>query len=148
MTMQPMTARELFALDIPPADAWARYGMYRHLPEVDEYDTDWEAAERMTVREVGHIDEGDSVRYWALDLVLFDDRPVMITQTAGRSGKDHQERFIVDSQAYADLVCYLFTVRRDNARPNDLIDMDTPLPELTSFYNHSLDEATPRWKSA
>jgi hypothetical protein len=139
------TPRELFALAQQSDEiTWARYSICEaNLPELDTviWDIDFDRAERMKVRPIAdHYFDGR--RGWDLHAVWLDDRPVMLTQCAGRHTKDHTERFIVDADAFGALVGYLLTLVKSSEAA---VDMDTPNPALTEFYGYSLDQilATP-----
>lgn len=135
---EPMTARQLFALaaDNQP-EMYARWSIVeRNMPEVEQYTIDFAFADRMIVRSV-HDHSFDGNRGWNLQAVYLDERPVMICQSAGRSGKDHQDRFIVDAGAFGELVGYLASLDTGNS---DFIDLDEPKAALTDFYGYDLQQ--------
>lgn len=75
----------------------------------------------------------DGYRYAAMHTVWFDQKPVFIVQQAGRSGRDHFQRWVTDRPTYNELVAYLlsFCERRDIY---DVADPEKLLYEEEVFY--------------
>jgi hypothetical protein len=115
------------------------YGCYyNHIPEIDQY-AKYKATDRIKI----HIYKEfwfDSRRFWRLASIWLDDKPVMITQNAGREGDDHARRIITDRDRYIELVALLMSLQCP--QPNDIEDVadpETDLDDLTSFYGDHLD---------
>ena len=135
-----MTPRQLLALK-PERVSHDLYSALNHT-EADHYDIEPETDERIEVREYKHVDF-DGTRNWWLGSVWFDGRPVLIFQEAGRSRSDHYEKWIVDPDAYWDLVKYSYTLpRTEDAHHNQFAtDLDKEMgDELTSFYGCTLEQ--------
>ena len=78
--------------------------------------------------------------HW-LATVWFEAKPVMIIQTGGRGGSDHQQRFVTDPGALARMVDYIRATMFEAQPPKDVIDVNTPLRALTTFYGGDVFEA-------
>jgi len=110
-----------------------------HIPEIDQYDFNYEACEKEGKVETRVYEDycSDSIRTWFLASIWYQNSPVMIIQNAGRDGQDHMARFITDTNMYRKMVEYLmnFTVTPDSDDSVDpLIDIDS----LTRFYGSEL----------
>jgi hypothetical protein len=137
-----MTPRELLALE-PKSTS---HNVYQVLSEIPEADDTWniepETDERMEWRRYAYVDF-DGRRIWELGSIWFDGKPTVIVQRAGREGRDHHERFIVDSDVYWDLVKYSYSLPRSEDFPvqEDARGMDEDMgDELTSFYGRTFEE--------
>ena len=108
--------------------------------EVNMMDIDDEKNERVSLRYYAdpYI---DGYRIWQLFSVWFDDRPVMICQRAGRSGRDHGDTFVTDNQAFREMNEYLFSIREDYVDEEDIYDPDQDIENLTDFYGSTLEHA-------
>ncbi len=143
---------------------------YCHVPEIaDLWPSDWygygccgrfsDSAFSSTARvKIGFVkfQHTNPRRFWALGIVLFDDKPVMVIQNASREvvapflenlrGSYHAKRFLLDPELYRDMLCYLagafaalkvsetcLEVKRD-----ELLDMDEDRADLTDFYGSDL----------
>ena len=97
---------------------------------------------RITIKVYKHF-QFDYRRFWRLASVWFDDKPVMITQNAGREGDDHAERFVIDVDQYREMVTEIAKMPRKpemEAEVQDVVNIDQDLGEsLTTFYSDSLD---------
>jgi len=136
-----MTPRELLARE-PQWTSHDIYAALSHLDEVDCWDIEPEEDERIETREYAHVNF-DGTRNWALGSVWFDGKAVLIFQEAGRSRSDHYERWIVDSDAYWELVKYSYSLPRgDDARHREqAISLDADMgDDLTSFYGCTLEQ--------
>jgi len=132
---------------------------YCHVPEIaDLWPSGWygygccpDSAFSCTTRaKIGFVKfhHTDVRRFWALGVVSFDDKPVMIIQNAGREGDDHAKRFLLDPELYRDMLCYLagaFAVLKAaetcislEVKRGDLLDMDEDRADLTDFYGNDL----------
>lgn len=124
-----------------------RGSYYNHIPEIDRnmcsYFSDYSIAKntRVIIKVHKHVDF-DSRRYWRLASVWFDDKPVMITQNAGREGDDHHKRFITNKGLYIEMIDFIKTLfepdtdfegEEDVVKENDVVD------GLTYFYGDDLD---------
>lgn len=79
----------------------------------------------------------DGERTISLNSVWFDGKTVMITQHAGRGGRDHNRRFITNYSSYNDMVNF---IRSCSEEQSDYCDLAEECPELTEFYGCSIDE--------
>ena len=137
---------------------------YCHVPEIaDLWPSDWygygccpDSAFSSTARvRIGFVklQHTDARRFWALGVVLFDDKPVMIIQNAGREGDDHAKRFLLDPGTYRDMLCYLAgafaalktskTCSSLEVKRDDLLGMDEDRADLTDFYGNNLETVGP-----
>ncbi len=110
-----------------------------HIPEAGYYSDVLDIAgdlERVEVRCL-HYEDFDGRRTWSLSTVWFDGNPIMITQNAGREGRDHRERFITDAVGYVNMIAYIRTLIPLTPLM-DQTDPTAPMEKLTQFYNHSL----------
>lgn len=88
----------------------------------------------------------DHRRFWRLAAVYFDDRPVMIIRNAGREGDDHVSRFVTDVEAYRDLVPYVNSLLPIQAtQVENVVDPESDIPGLTSFYDYDLNDRFERY---
>ena len=136
-----MTPRELLALE-PRKKSNDVYTVLNEIPDADTWDIVPETDERMEWREYAYVDF-DGRRIWELGSIWFDGKPVSIVQSAGRGGRDHHERYIVDSEAYWDLVKYSFTLPRTSEASflEDVVPMDEDMGDkLTAFYGCTLEQ--------
>lgn len=116
---------------------------YDHLPEIgwlETFDADFvDHQKRVTIHYYKYW-RHDGRRIWLLAGVFFDDMPVMIIQNAGREGDDYSGRFITNKALYNDMVKYIVSLMDfSKSDDKDLIDPDTDIPSLTTFYGYSLD---------
>ncbi|MEC4565382.1 hypothetical protein L8C07_05445 [Paenibacillus sp. CMAA1739] len=113
---------------------------YDHLPEIE--DDFWgikeEQNKKVTIREYKNFDF-DGRRYWLLASVWFENDPVMIIQNAGREGDDHRRRFITDKEKYKEMIKYIHTLLETDSEVADCYDPNDDIPDLDSFYGHTLD---------
>jgi hypothetical protein len=136
-----MTPRELLALE-PKRSSHDIHVALEEIPDADTWDIEPEEDERIEVREYAYVDF-DGRRVWELASIWFDEKPVLIFQRAGREGRDHHERFIVDPDQYWELVKYSYTLPRseDASFRERAIDMDKDMgDDLTSFYGCTLEQ--------
>jgi len=111
---------------------------YNFLPELgDRYVTDTDRVRIDLIHHHAH----DNRRFWRLMTVRFDDRPVMVLQNSGREGDDFSRRFIVDHQAFAQLLAHLNWRGMGPAAAaavadlalTEVVPFDEDLPTLTNF---------------
>jgi hypothetical protein len=136
-----MTPRELLALE-PRRKNNDIYRVLNEVPDAGLWDIEPETDERMEWREHAYVDF-DGRRIWELASIWFDGKPVVIVQRAGREGRDHHQRFIVDADAYWELVRYSYTLpRSSDASFRELaFDLDQDMgDDLTSFYGCTLEQ--------
>ncbi len=139
-----MTPNELYKREPVSTshDLWPLCGCYyNHLPELQERLSSeaFDGNEKVEVRYYKDFNF-DYRRVWRLASVWYDGRPVMIVQNAGREGDDHRRRFITDLVAYGEMIGYLIALfPRELEQPEDVVDPDTEVVGLTSFYNCELD---------
>lgn len=82
----------------------------------------------------------DYRRIWALASVWFDGKPFMIVQNAGKEGDSYARRFITDEATYREASKYLASiVLFADKSIEDVVDAETDIPNLASFYQHTLD---------
>ncbi len=118
---------------------------YDHFPDVHA-DIKYEMPEQYRIQERGvFYFDFDGRRIWSLSTFWLDREPFMITQNAGREGDDHARRFITDIPRYQSAVSYLNSLHIADIHPEDVIDPDVDMPELTRFYNHTLGDLFQRF---
>jgi hypothetical protein len=80
-------------------------------------------------------------RGWKLFTIWFDGQPVMICQAAGRELDDHQARYITDKSRFIEMMNYVKSLLPfdDTQLDDDVIESDVDMPELSNFYNCTLD---------
>ena len=89
---------------------------------------------RIVVRQL--VNSSDGYRGAWMHTVCFDHQPVLIIQRAGRDGRDHFKRWIVDSGVYLQLMSYVQSKLFDVDELNDVVNLyDNVYPEtLWHFY--------------
>jgi len=145
-----MTPNELYkrvpekiVLAIEPASEFFGGGYlegfyYNHVPEIDGQ-SKYNPSDRIKCYIYKDFDF-DGRRFWRLAAIWFDDKPIMIVQNAGREGDDHSERFITNWEGYCEMVQHIMSLRiPDEFEQENLVDPDTDIEGLTSFYGNELD---------
>lgn len=128
-----MTPRELFAAK-PKYIRRFIDDLQSFCPEIDLSRIHQEDSDQIEIRTLEYHNV-DGTRIWKLATVWFQGKPVGIFQKAGRSGRDHQARFIVDLPLYCELIAYLFSLYSfEDIDDWDVIPMDEDNPDLTEFY--------------
>ncbi len=82
----------------------------------------------------------DGERSFNLFSVWFDNKPVMICQTAGRGGRDHRETFITDVPLYKDMVSYIRSLIQVEEDAISSLDPEEDCKDLTEFYGESVTD--------
>lgn len=120
---------------------------HRHIPEIEFDLLESDPNSRITIRYYKDFCF-DGRRIWRMASVWYGDRPVMIIRNAGREGDDHHSRFVTDEALYGEMVEYLHTLALPSAKrpPEDLVDPETDIPDLESFYGWALDGAFERYR--
>lgn len=124
---------------------------YNFIPEVTEaemmYNGVLKENTRVEIRVYKDFDF-DGRRFWRLCSIMFDERPVMIIQNAGREGDDHTARFITDLDAYKKMIGYIRTLLPAPAMEDveDVVSEDDNIPDLTRFYGNELDGYFERYR--
>ena len=81
----------------------------------------------------------DGRRVWILATVWLDENPVMILQSAGREGRDHSKRFIVDEVQFIELCEHVQSMLPIAYDGNDLTGFHDEMGDvLTDFYGYKL----------
>lgn len=88
----------------------------------------------------------DCNRIWELAVVRLDGEPVMLTQRAGRSGQDHQERYVVSKERLVALIQHVITLG-DCFKDVVEVDVNEERGDLATFYNHTLEGEFENWSS-
>ena len=112
------------------------YYISRHISEVDMFDIEDDViSDRLELRIIRdpYIDGN---RTWTLSTLWFDNKPVMVLQSAGRAGRDYNKSFVTDLEAYGNVVSYIATLI--NATGIYIHDADTDYDDLVSFYGNKL----------
>lgn len=85
----------------------------------------------------------DSRRIWKLSILCLDNNPVLVSQMAGREGREFRRRFIVDAALYRALLKAIFDMpvfEGQQAIEDDLVPVEEDLGDkLTVFYATSID---------
>ncbi len=117
---------------------------YNHIKELDLdtyyfHDNVLELNTKITIKILKDF-SFDHRRYWRLATVWFNNKPIMIIQNAGREGDDHSKRFITDEKMYLEMVTFIKSLLdREIPEVEDLIDQNTNLIDIDTFYGYSLD---------
>lgn len=142
-SLQVFTPRELYALaPIPhhsPLDSYDLQALVRlYLPEVQEYDTDFDAVLAQNAIDIRYLANVcfDGRRTWTLATVWYKHSPVMVITSSGRDGDEYHERYVTDSVVFHQLL-YCFWIHQTGPA---VIDANVPLAELTEFYNATLHD--------
>lgn len=118
------------------------------VPEIDHLVPDYDQEIAADIDEDGRmaiktviIENIDYERYAMMCTVWFDNRPVLIVQEAGRSGRDYFNRWVVDLSTYSEMLVYLtkkFTTTPE-AGIQDYLELDADVyPEtFFNFYGRS-----------
>jgi len=89
----------------------------------------------------------DGRRVWQLATVWFDEKPVMITQNAGREGDDYAKRFITDAVAFVEMCQYIKSLLKVEPLVSvDPVDPDEDVEGLTKFYGNELGGIFERYR--
>lgn len=134
-----MTPREVCNLPlVRDVSTELKWYLQNHILEIqwDLWPSDIDSVEGVKIHVV-HDPYIDGHRVATMAVVFWDGQPVMITQEAGRGGKDFQKDFIVDAPRYKVLVETLSRYLATDVLP---VDMDEPLRELTDFYGGDIRE--------
>jgi len=103
------------------------------LGDVPSYDSDKNEKIEIKYYVTQEIDLGRGFYFCS---VWFDEKPVMICETAGRGGRDYQNHFITDKKRYREMQDYVRTVLCDDYDSSLFdCDPDDDIDELGSFYN-------------
>lgn len=145
--------REIFNLPSTPVDLKEDFFTLKGtwVPEISHLVPDYDAKIAEEVAKDGRMaintvvfDNIDGERYAMLCTVHFDNKPVLIVQEAGRSGRDYFNRWVVDLPSYSEMLVYLASkmAKADEIRMVDVIDLDAEIyPELIlDFYGKSYVE--------
>lgn len=137
-----ITAKEIYQLphQSETNELWSLKGCYYDfLPEIDDYDLysiKPEDNKRLKIKVLKDFDF-DGRRFWRLQTLWIDDKPVMIMQNAGREGEDHRERFITNDGLYKEVVNYMRELVGDNSNMfDDFVDENEPRNYLEFYGNH------------
>lgn len=136
-----LTFDQIYKLDAPITSLTTNSPSAWWFPEVNEWDGDWDLLERLDaqgrfqIKTLGY-ENGSGDRYAFLASVWFDGQPVMVVQEAGRSGRDHQRRWITDKLEYVEMCQYLRKQIEVSIEPNDVVDPATQIypEEIFNFY--------------
>jgi hypothetical protein len=131
------SANDLYAME-PIRTSLDPWHFHRTLPEL-EHDRipetdDVSANTRVEARYLSdpYI---DGYRVSELYTLWLDDKPFAVCQEAGRSGKDHQARFLTDAKVFGEAMAYLVSLYEYEAEESpEIIDPNTPMRALTTFY--------------
>lgn len=136
-----ITAKEVYQLpsQSETSELWSLKGYYYDfLPEIDDelYSVKPEDNKRLKIKVLKEFDF-DGRRFWRLQTLWIDDKPVMIMQNAGREGDDHRERFITNKELYKEVVNYVRELIGDNSNVfDDFVDENEPRNYLEFYGNH------------
>jgi hypothetical protein len=113
---------------------------YHHIPELEFNILPTDDPNRRVELKFYKDFNFDYRRIWALASVWFDGKPFMIVQNAGKEGDNHYKRFVTDEATYKEALKYLSSIVLFADKPvEDVVDADADIPNLTSFYSHTLD---------
>lgn len=144
-----MKPNDLYAME-PESTTYELHSLESdHLPELgnDWYPHEWWSNcpnTRVQVKVIkNHSFDGE--RIWKLQTVWFDDKPFMITQNAGRSGRDHDNRFITNAEVFKEAVYYIRSLFPELEMTENAIDPNEDIYNLVTFYNHTLAPKMEKW---
>jgi hypothetical protein len=116
--------------------------MGRFVPEIDFSGIEPEE-DRMIETRLYRDVAFDDRRCWTLGSIWFLGGPVLIFQEAGREGRDHRRRYVVDRELYWKMVAYLQTLPRTDDwvfSDGELVGLDEEMgDDLTHFYGCDLE---------
>lgn len=123
---------------------------YNHIPEFALHISDIKNFKKSDRIRIDYYKDHsyDTRRIWRLCSVLFDNEYVMIIQNAGREGDDYFARFIVDKNAYDNMIEHLYhisVIKTEDDSSKCCVDIDENIPSLDNFYGDSLDNHSERW---
>lgn len=144
-----MTPRQIYEMpaervDNDPSHLFGYY-YYNHLPEAGDKEDirSWIhdiKQERISIRFIKDFCF-DGRRVWRLAVVVFDGRPVMITQNAGREGDDHAVRFITDIDGMMRMAEFIISLKPpERIDEVERVGLDEDIPHLAEFYGQRLDD--------
>lgn len=137
--MTPRKLLERKPVQVSHEISYLSNGWYDFVPEAYALsDIEVDESDCIEIRVFGEF-YFDDRRSWTLAAVYFDGKPVMITQSAGREGKDHTHKFVLDQSVYMDLVHHLNSLPHETSSFNcegcSVVSMDEELgSHLTKFY--------------
>jgi hypothetical protein len=129
-----MKAKDLYAL--PPIRTSKELWSYIQLfPNFNS--NDFQTNECAEIEERFYAENSyDGERCFILSVLAFNNKPFAILQKAGRGGSDHKEIFITCKETYLAALAKLQELIDD---PIEIIDENKDIPELTAFYNDTLE---------
>ena len=139
-----MTARELLLLPVQFSHSFLHSLQgdgFDLIPEAGDLRRQEDLTGRVRMDVIANRSHGG--RPWNLEIVRFDEEPVMIVQVWRDNfsgGRDSGERFVLDAFAYAEMVRHLDPQAKVRPVEIDELGLDRDLPELTSFGGHDLSE--------
>jgi len=136
------TPTELYALKPTRTDYGSWHAVSVHLRDEigNGFDLDLDAVEktqRMETRTLVDHDY-DGRRGWTLQTVWFDNKPVMVVNSAGRDGDEYHERWITDPELFGELVTFLKSFMSEDT--TGFVKADAKIPAMTEFYNHTIHD--------
>ena len=141
-TQHAYSLRELFTMAERKNNATKQIdAIVSHIREsgVDYWTGELSKNERITVSPIMDFNF-DYRRVWTLCAVFFDDKPVMITQNAGREGCDWTKRYIVDKKLFLEMCAYVRSLLNiEELEEITEYPYDEQCTGYTDFYGNSLD---------
>lgn len=111
-----------------------------HIAELEgtSFDIEEEKNKRIEIRFYKYK-QIDDRRVWILGGVFFNDKPVMVIQSAGREGRDHRAQFITDRFMYREMLMYIFMLSEVEYLAGELVSPDDDIEDLVEFYGDKLN---------
>lgn len=120
-------------------------GILELVPELSRYAWECNALREckdVELRVYAHQDV-DYRRYQQLGAFYYNGHSVLVYQIAGREGRDYQKVFVIDKQAYADMVQYVRSKMPVDVP--DETDWEEDIEDLTYFYGHDVFKPYPQY---
>lgn len=115
------------------------YDIEDYLDELNNISFNYQAIEESNRIEVKKhfFHNFDGERTMSLYSVWFDNKPIMVTQGAGRGERDHRMRFITDIAMYIEMIGFIRSCSSDVVY--DVYSETENIPELTMFYGITIE---------
>lgn len=116
---------------------------YGHVPEITHeehgYNT-WDVKSDRTEIVTFYHNYWDPRRFQSLYGVRFDGKWVMVCQNAGREGDDWSRRYVLDADAYREMVKHLKMIfaERNGVGEVEITDLDSDITDLYQFYGYDV----------
>jgi hypothetical protein len=135
------TPIELYTLKPVRVDYADFHTVAVHLPEINQYELDFdgiEAGRRFETRTIVDHDY-DGRRGWTLQTVWFDGKPVMVVNSSGRDGDEYHQRWVTNLKRFRKLLTWLRTFVPSTGI-DGLVKANLVIPSMTEFYGATIHD--------